>query len=64
MKGLKKMIAVVLTIAMVVTFVPQINFGVNADTAKKIPLCKILCRGITQFKRFRILTYVKVRNLF
>ena len=34
MKGLKKMIAVV-TIAMVVTFVPQINFGVNADTAKK-----------------------------
>lgn len=63
MKGLKKMIAVV-TIAMVVTFVPQINLGVNADTAKKIPLCKILCRGITQFKRFRILTYVKVRNLF
>lgn len=34
MKGLKKMIAVV-TIAMVVTFVPQINLGVNADTAKK-----------------------------
>ena len=64
MKGLKKMIAVVLTIAMVVTFVPQINFGVNADTAKKIPLCKILCRGSTQFKSFRILTDVKVRNLF
>ena len=35
MKGLKKMIAVVFTIAMVVTFVPQINLGVNADTAKK-----------------------------
>lgn len=34
MKRLKKMIAVVLTIAIVVTFVPQINFGVNADTAK------------------------------
>lgn len=64
MKRLKKMIAVVLTIAMVVTFVPQINLGVNADTAKKIHLYKILCRGITQFKRFRILTYVKVRNLF
>ena len=52
MKGLKKMIAGVFTIAMVVTFVPQINLGVNADTAKKFTYAKYCVGELLNLKGF------------